>query len=281
MTQADVIYQDLIQTIIEEGLDQSGAIRPHYADGEPAYTRSIPHFHCVFKPEDGLPILQSKRIAIKTFLRELDWIWRLQSNDVHQLQKMGCQVWNEWQLADGTIGKAYGYQLAKKCHQGTDKAPMNQVAFILDQIQHHPNSRRIMTSLYDVDDLAEMALEPCVFLTHWQVSPDGKLQLNVVQRSADCALGLPSNWFEYGVLHRRVAQVTGRDLGDLHWTIFNAHIYLRHMDQLQEQVQGHWQNLSQPELVLPSSLDFFETPLTDCQVINYDHLGNFNYEISI
>ena len=233
MTRFDTIYKDIVLDIIHDGTMQTGNVRAKYADGTPAYTKYIDNVNFTIKPEDGFPILQSKRVAWKTFFKEIDWIFRQMSNNVETLKYMGVNVWNEWQREDETIGKAYGYQLGKRSIRPiaaidgrTVHKEMNQVEYILHEIQYNPRSRRIMTNLYDVDELHDMALEPCVFLTHWQVDDNNKLNLTVVQRSADMALGNPSNLAAYGLLHRRIAQVTGKELGNLNWQIFNAHIYV-------------------------------------------------------
>ena len=120
-------------------------------------------------------------------------------------------------------------------------------------------------------------------MTSWQVDDSNKLHLTVVQRSADTALGLPSNLIEYSLLHHRIAQITGKELGDLHWQIFNAHIYDRHIDTLYEQVTADISELEQykPKLILSELLDYFNTPLYEAKLENYKHNGNYKYEIAI
>ena len=290
MTRFDTIYKDIVLDIIHNGTMQTGNVRAKYADGTPAYTKYIDNVNFTIKPEDGFPILQSKRVAWKTFFKEIDWIFRQMSNNVETLKYMGVNVWNEWQREDETIGKAYGYQLGKRSIRPiaaidgtTVHKEMNQVEYILHEIQRNPRSRRIMTNLYDVDELHDMALEPCVFLTHWQVDDNNKLNLTVVQRSADMALGNPSNLVAYGLLHRRIAQVTGKELGNLNWQIFNAHIYDRHLETLEEQVTADISHLetTQPKLILPDSLQYFSTPLYESTITSYQHNGNYKYEIAI
>lgn len=307
MAKIDSIYKDLVNTIINEGKRAPGHPRAHYADGEPAYTREIFGVNFKIKPEDGLPILQSKRIAMKSFKAEIDWIWRLMSNDVRFLQELGSPVWNEWMQKDGSVGKSYGYQLANKGyvmdvkkdwldfnsknhgHSDTEgnwnmmSTKLNQVEYVLHEIINNPSSRRIITNLYEVGDLQEMVLFPCVFMTNWQVTSDNKLDLIVTQRSADVALGLPSNLFEYSLLHHRIAQVTGKEVGTLHWNVFNAHIYERHIDLLSEQVNADISELenTRAKFILPESLDYFGTSLRDIQVVDYVHNGNYKYEIAI
>lgn len=261
----DKIYKELVEKILSEGQVQTGKIRAQYADGEPAYTTYLPNaLTLTFKPEYGLPILKSKPVAVKSFLAELDWIWRRMSNDVQELRDMGSTIWDEWENENGTIGKAYGYQLAQ-----TSRGGLNQVENLIKDLKENPKSRRIMTSIYIPEDLDDMALEPCVFLTNWQVDENNKLHLNVVQRSADCALGIPFNWAQYGVLHRRIAQVTGLELGNMNWTIFNAHIYNRHVPLLREQIKEITAN-DIVEVKLPESLDYFNTPLTEVEILNYN-----------
>lgn len=290
MTKFDKIYKDIVLDIIDNGQMQKGNVRAVYADGTPAYTKYVDNVNFTIKPEDGFPILQSKRVAWKTFFKEIDWITRQMSNNVETLKYMGVNVWNEWMRDDETIGKAYGYQLGKRSIRPiaaidgrTVYKEMNQMEYILHEIKQNPRSRRIMTNLYDVDELHDMALEPCVFLTAWQVDDNNKLSLNVVQRSADMALGNPSNLVAYGLLHRRIAQVTGRELGNLNWTIFNAHIYDRHIDTLHEQVTADISHLEEfkPKLMLPASKDFFGTPLFDAHITNYKHNGSYKYEVAI
>ena len=290
MTRFDTIYKDIVLDIIHNGTMQTGKVRAKYADGTPAYTKYIDNVNFTIKPEDGFPILQSKRVAWKTFFKEIDWIFRQMSNNVETLKYMGVNVWNEWQREDETIGKSYGYQLGKRSIRPIAAIDgrivykeMNQVEYILHEIQRNPRSRRIMTNLYDVDELHDMALEPCVFLTHWQVDDNNKLNLTVVQRSADMALGNPSNLAAYGLLHRRIAQVTGKELGNLNWQIFNAHIYDRHLKTLEEQVTADISHLetTQPKLLLPDSLQYFSTPLYESIITNYEHNGSYKYEIAI
>lgn len=290
MTKFDEIYKGIVMDIVENGQMQKGNVRAKYADGTPAYTKYVDNVNFTIKPEDGIPILQSKRVAWKTFFKEIDWIWNQMSNNVDTLKYMGVNVWDEWRRDDGSIGKAYGYQLGKRSIRpiaaidgSTVYKEMNQVEYILHEIVRNPRSRRIMTNLYDVDELHDMALEPCVFLTSWQVDDNNKLHLTVVQRSADIALGFPSNTVAYSLLHRRVAQVTGREVGNLNWQIFNAHIYDRHIDTLVEQVSADISHLEEykPELILPESRGFFVTPLYDSEITNYYHNGNFKYEIAI
>lgn len=283
MTSVDRAYTALVNAVLQYGQASSGNVRAHYVDGEPAHVKYLPNsMSIVFTPEMGVPIITSKRVAVKSMLAELDWIWRKMSNNVEELRQAGCTIWDEWEKEDGTIGPAYGAQLAKSVRTVPDcNYTLNQVEFVLHELKYNSKSRRIMTSLYDVDDLDEMGLEPCVFMTNWQVDENNKLHLNVVQRSADLALGVPFNWAQYGILHRRIAQCTGHELGNMTWTIFNAHVYLRHEELLKEQVDSY-ESDEVIDVQLPESLDFFEVPLTECKLINYKPSSvKYQYEVAI
>ena len=290
MTKFDEIYKDVVLDIINNGQMQKGNVRAVYADGTPAYTKYIYGVHFEIKPEDGLPILQSKQVGWKTAIKEIDWVWRQMSNNVETLKYMGVNIWNEWQRSDETIGKSYGYQLGKKSIRPiaaidgrTVHKEMNQVEYVLHEIVRNPRSRRIMTSLYDVGELHDMALEPCVWNTNWSVDDDNKLPLFVKQRSGDILLGVPFNVTQYAVLHRRIAQVTGKELGSMHWTIDNAHIYDRHLELAERQVAADISHLEEykPKLILPESRDYFGTPLYDAKIENYKHNGSYKYEVAI
>lgn len=190
----DEIYKDIVLDIIYNGKDQKGNVRAKYADGTPAYARYIHGVNFVITPDD-LPILKSKRVAWKTALVEMQWIWQEMSNNVAWLKEHNCKIWNEWEVKDSgsewdsTIGAAYGYQLANKKRE-INGIMLNQVEYVIDQIKHNPRSRRILTTLYNVEDLKDMALEPCVYETQWEVDDDDYLILHVRQRSADVALTL-------------------------------------------------------------------------------------------
>lgn len=285
MTKFDHIYKDIVLDIINNGKMQKGNVRSKYADGTPAYTKYIHGVNFVIEP-DELPILQSKRVAWKTALVEMEWIWQEMSNDLDWLQERDCHIWDEWEIKEGfwngTIGKAYGYQLRDKLRKINEKW-FNQVEYVIHQIKNNPRSRRILTTLYNVEDLKDMALEPCVYETQWEVDDDDYLILHVRQRSADMALGNPFNVLQYSILHRLMAKSTGKKLGNMYWNIGNAHIYDRHLELLEKQVTADISELEKekPVLNLPEGSDFFATPLSEVDIKNYHHNGNFKYEVAI
>ena len=285
MTKFDHTYKNIILDIINNGKMQKGNVRAKYADGTPAYTKYIHGVNFVIEP-DELPILQSKRVAWKTALVEMEWIWQEMSNDLDWLQERDCHIWDEWEIKEGfwngTIGKAYGYQLRDKLRKINEKW-FNQVEYVIHQIKNNPRSRRILTTLYNVEDLKDMALEPCVYETQWEVDDDDYLILHVRQRSADMALGNPFNVLQYSILHRLMAKSTGKKLGNMYWNIGNAHIYDRHLELLEKQVTADISELEKekPVLNLPEGSDFFATPLSEVDIKNYHHNGNFKYEVAI
>ena len=285
MTKFDHIYKDIVLDIINNGKMQKGNVRAKYADGTPAYTKYIHGVNFVIEP-DELPILQSKRVAWKTALVEMEWIWQEMSNDLDWLQERDCHIWDEWEIKEGfwngTIGKAYGYQLRDKLRKINEKW-FNQVEYVIHQIKNNPRSRRILTTLYNVEDLKDMALEPCVYETQWEVDDDDYLILHVRQRSADMALGSVINVLQYSVLHRLMAKSTGKKLGNMYWNIGNAHIYDRHLELLEKQVTADISELEKekPVLNLPDGSGFFESPLSQATIKNYHHNGNFKYEVAI
>lgn len=290
MTKFDSIYKDIVLDIINNGQMQKGNVRAVYADGAPAYTKYVRNVNFEIKPEDGFPVLQSKRVAWKTAFKEIDWIWRQMNNNVDDLEAMGVKIWSEWKKPDGTIGRAYGGILGRKIWRPIAAIDgsrvykeMNQVEYVLHEIVRNPRSRRIMTNLFEVEHLSDMALEPCVYGSHWEVDDDDKLHLYIKQRSCDVANGFPFNVIQYAMLHRRIAQITGKELGSMYWTIDNAHIYDRHLETIEEQVTADISHLetTEPKLILPESRDYFGTPLHEAKLENYKHNGSYRYEIAI
>lgn len=294
----DDIYLKLGKQLLKKGVTQdlSYPVRAKYADGEPAITKAIEGVSFSITPDMGVPILRSKRVPLKTPLVELDWIWREMSNDVNHLNSRGVKIWDEWKITgdseclgyEGTIGRAYGWQLSHK-HISVDigegiRKSLNQVEYVLHELKHNPNSRRIMTSLWGVDDLNDMALEPCVWSTHWTVL-GGKLNLHVKQRSADFALGVPFNVYQYHVLHAVIAKFTGIELGTMYWNIDNLHIYSRHEENISNQIDlykldGKFNKkptLNIPELNMD---DFFANDLSKVTVNDYEYLADYKFEIA-
>lgn len=293
MSHYDLIYNGIIREIIEEGVwDKDQQVRTKWSDGTPAYTKSIINKQIKLDNYE-VPILTTKQVAWKTAIKELLWIWQMKDNNVDNLNKMGVKIWDEWKLSDGTIGKAYGYQLGKKCRRddielrGGIGNPLlqvihrkvDQVDYLLHQLKNNPSSRRHITTLWNPDDLDDMSLTPCVWNTHWQVLR-GKLHLTVGVRSNDLGLGNPFNVFQYYVLQRMITQVTGYKLGTLTFNIDNIHAYERHLEPLQEQI--YMDRYKAPELwINPEVKSFYDFTIDDFKLIDYKHGDVLPLEVAI
>ena len=231
---------------------------------------SLPHVCITIDlEEDGFPILASKFVGFKTAVKELLWIWQMQSNDVRKLQDMNVHIWDEWMQEDGTIGKAYGYQLAK----------YKQVDNLIKTIKEDPTSRRMITTLWNIEDLPEMALQPCAFQTLWNINK-GKLNCMLTIRSNDWFLGNPFNVAQYAALVYMIAQVTNYKPGRLTVCINDAHIYENHIPQIQEQLGLVDMNemfdtfitdrFCKPKLVLNEDIkDFYDFTIDDIKLEGY------------
>ncbi len=293
MSNYDIQYNQIIQEIIDVGIwDKDQQVRTKWADGSSAYTKSIINKQIKLDNKE-VPILTTKRVAWKTAIKELLWIWQLKDNNVVNLNKMGVKIWDEWRMEDGTVGKSYGYQMGKKVRRKdltisagngftktlTYSSKVDQVDYLLEQLKTNPSSRRHITSLWNIDDLDEMALNPCVWNTHWQVL-EGKLHLTVGVRSNDVGLGNPFNVFQYYVLQRMIAQVTGYSLGTLTFNIDNIHGYERHLEPLAEQIKQP--QFEAPELwINPEVKDFYDFTIDDFKLLNYQHGKTIPMEVAI
>lgn len=264
MSLADTKYLDIVQNILDNG--RLGQNRT----GMPAY--KLPHQIMQFDLEKEFPILTTKFVAFKTSVKEILWIWQKQSNDVRVLQQWNCHVWDEWMQEDGTIGKAYGYQLAK----------YHQVDTLLKTLKENPQSRRMVVSMWNVEDLPEMALQPCAFLTMWDVSADNRLNCMLVQRSGDMGLGIPFNMAQYAALVCMIAQVSGLRPGLFTHVINNAHIYENHVEALKIQLARRNEAYPAPRLQLnPEIKDFYDFKPEDIVLENYQHLGKLPMKVSV
>lgn len=262
LTKYDYYYLSIANKILSEGemRDNRTGIR----------AISLPHVCITIDlEEDGFPILASKFVGFKTAVKELLWIWQMQSNNVRKLQDMNVHIWDEWMQEDGTIGKAYGYQLAK----------YKQVDNLIKTIKEDPTSRRMITTLWNIEDLPEMALQPCAFQTLWNINK-GKLNCMLTIRSNDWFLGNPFNVAQYAALVHMIAQVTNYKPGRLTVCINDAHIYENHIPQIQEQLGLVDMNemfdafitnrLCKPKLVLNEDIkDFYDFTIDDIKLEGY------------
>lgn len=283
MSKFDIVYNEIVKDIIDNGYwDKDQKVRTKWIDGTPAYTKSLINRQIKIDNSE-VPILTTKKVAWKSAIIELLWIWQQKDNNVENLNKQGVTIWDEWKMNDKTIGKSYGFQMGKKCRTIKDYCfqpyKVDQVDYLLHELRFNPSSRRHVTSLWNIDDLDEGALNPCVWSTQWLVK-ENKLHLIVQVRSNDVALGNPFNIFQYYVLQRMITQVTGYELGSLTFNINDLHIYERHIDPLLEQVNR--KQYPAPELwINPKVKNFYEFTIDDFKLIDYQHGDKVKMEVAI
>lgn len=276
----DIFYGELVEYILKNGTRISDNVRTVYADGTPAYYIQVVGLQFKFEPlkdkyGNYVALLPTTRQApYKSAIKEIMWIWLYRSNDVKFLRDvLGVNYWNEWQDEKGTIKKGYGYQLAKPLYNYK-----SQVDYIIGEIKNNPNSRRIITELWNVDDLEDMTLTPCVRTTQWTVE-NNKLILSVKQRSCDVALGLISNIWQYQVLQHLIAKECNLEVGELIWTVDNIHIYDRHIDKIKEQIKR--EKFNRPKFKINNFTNFYNFKWTDVEIINYEYGDKITYEVAI
>ena len=224
MSRADELYLQTCREILDNGVwDTDYEVRPHWEDGTPAHT--IKKFGVVnrYNLAEDFPIMTMRRTYYKSCIDELLWIWQKKSNRIAELKS---HVWDSWADENGTIGKAYGYQLGVK-HQYPE-GMFDQVDRVLYDLKHHPNSRRILTNIYNFEDLHAMGLYPCAYSMTFNVSGH---TLNAIlnQRSQDMLAANNWNVVQYAVLVHMMAQVSGLQAGELVHVIADCHIYDRHV----------------------------------------------------
>ncbi|MBR1455782.1 MAG: thymidylate synthase [Oscillospiraceae bacterium] len=265
MSRADEIFIQNCKDILENGVwDTELDVRPRWEDGTPAHT--VKKFGIVnrYDLSQEFPILTIRRTFWKSAVDELLWIWQAKSNNVNELR---TRVWDAWADENGSIGKAYGYQLGVKHHY--PEGDMDQVDKVLWDLKHNPASRRIMTNIYTFADLSEMALYPCAYSMTFNVSGN-KLNAILNQRSQDMLAANNWNVVQYSVLTMMIAQVTGFEPGEFVHVIADAHIYDRHVPAIEEIIR----NEPKPApkfLIDPSVKDFYAFTRDSFKVENYQY----------
>lgn len=269
MSLADQIFINMCKDILENGTSTEGEkVRPHWEDGTLAYT--IKRFGIVnrYDLRKEFPLITLRKTALKSATDEMLWIWQKKSNNIHDLHS---HIWDEWADENGSIGKAYGYQLGVK-HQYKE-GMMDQVDRVIYDLKHQPFSRRIITNLYVHQDLHEMALYPCAYSMTFNVTQqkgEEKLTLNAVlnQRSQDVLTANNWNVAQYAVLLHMMAQVCGMQAGELVHVIADAHIYDRHVEIVKELISRP--TYDAPKFWLnPEIKDFYQFTRDDVKVENY------------
>ena len=263
MSYADKVFIDMCQDILDHGYSTEGEkVRPKWEDGTYAYT--IKRFGVVnrYDLSKEFPVLTLRRTAFKSAVDEVLWIWQKKSNNIHDLKS---HIWDEWADEDGSIGKAYGYQLGVK-HQYKE-GMMDQVDRVLYDLKENPYSRRIMTNIYVHEDLHEMNLYPCAYSMTFNVTDD-KLNAVLNQRSQDVLAANNWNVVQYAVLLHMIAQVSGLKAGELGHVIADAHIYDRHIPLIKELISR--KPLPAPTFwINPEIKNFYDFTTDDVRLDNY------------
>ncbi len=265
MSRADEIFIQNCRDILDNGVcDTELAVRPRWEDGTPAHT--VKKFGIVnrYDLSKEFPILTIRRTFWKSAIDELLWIWQAKSNNVNELR---TRVWDAWADENGSIGKAYGYQLGVKHHY--PQGDMDQVDRVLWQLKNEPASRRIMTNIYTFADLSEMALYPCAYSMTFNVSGN-RLNAILNQRSQDMLAANNWNVVQYSVLTMMLAQVSGLEAGELVHVIADAHIYDRHIPAI-EQIIKNELKLAPRFVIDPAVDDFYKFTRDSFSVEGYEY----------
>lgn len=265
MSQADIVFIEMCKDILENGYSSVGQkVRPRWEDGTPAHT--IKKFGVVnrYDLSKEFPILTLRPINYRAAIDEILWIWQKKSNNIHDLHS---HIWDAWADENGSIGKAYGYQLGIK-HKYPE-GEFDQVDRVLYDLKNNPYSRRIITNMYNHADLHEMNLYPCAYSMTFNVTGN-RLNAILNQRSQDVLVANNWNVVQYAVLVHMFAQVSGLVAGELVHVIADAHIYDRHIPIIKELIQR--KPYPAPRLVInPKVKNFYEFKVDDFELENYQH----------
>ena len=250
-------YLDLLQRVLDEGV--------HKEDRTGTGTISVFGHQMRFNLEEGFPLLTTKKLHLKSIIYELLWFLQGDTNAKY-LQDKGVRIWNEWADENGDLGHIYGFQW--RSWPDYKGGSIDQITEAVETIKHNPDSRRIIVSAWNVADLPNMNLPPCHAFFQFYVA-NGRLSLQLYQRSADIFLGVPFNIASYAILLQMVAQVTGLKAGDFVHTLGDAHIYTNHLDQVREQLSRDTRTL--PTLKInPEINDIFGFSFEDFSLENYN-----------
>jgi len=250
-------YLDLLDEVLREGTAKE--------DRTGTGTLSVFGRQLRFDLDQGFPLLTTKQLHLKSIIYELLWFLSGDTN-VRYLQEHGVRIWNEWADDHGDLGHVYGYQW--RSWPDYDGGSIDQIATIVDDIRRTPDSRRLIVSAWNVADLPRMNLPPCHLLFQFYVA-DGRLSLQLYQRSADLFLGVPFNIASYALLLQMTAQVTDLRPGDFILTLGDAHIYRNHLDQVRLQLSRMPRPLPRMELT-PARSSLFDFCYDDFRLVGYD-----------
>lgn len=261
-------YLELLDHILTHGTDKE--------DRTGTGTRSVFGYQMRFNLADGFPLLTTKKLHLKSIIYELLWFLKGDTN-VKYLQEHGVRIWNEWADENGDLGHIYGYQW--RSWPAYDGTFIDQISEAIDQIKNNPSSRRIIVSAWNVADIPSMKLPPCHAFFQFYVA-DGRLSLQLYQRSADTFLGVPFNIASYALLLMMVAQVTGLEAGDFVHTLGDTHIYRNHFEQARLQLTREPRKL--PRMIInPDVKNIFDFKYEDFELVDYDPHPHIKADVSV
>ena len=261
-------YLDLLYKIKEEGVIRE--------DRTGTGTKSIFGYQMRFNMKDGFPLLTTKKLHLKSIIHELLWFLSGDTN-IKYLQDNGVRIWNEWADENGDLGPVYGHQW--RSWSDYKGGTIDQIQQAVDLIKNNSNSRRILVSAWNPADIDNMALPPCHCLFQFYVA-DGKLSLQLYQRSADVFLGVPFNIASYALLLQMMAQVTGLECGDFVHTTGDTHLYLNHLKQVDTQLMRTPRPLPKMK-INPDVKDIFSFKYEDFELTDYNPWPHIKAEVSV
>ena len=261
-------YLDLLQRILDEGAVKT--------DRTGTGTRSVFGHQMRFHMADGFPLLTTKKLHLRSIIHELLWFLQGDTN-IKYLHDNKVTIWDEWADENGDLGPVYGHQWRSWPDYGG--GTIDQIANVVDLIKHHPDSRRMIVSAWNVAEVDQMALPPCHCLFQFYVA-DGRLSLQLYQRSADTFLGVPFNIASYALLLQMMAQVTGLETGDFIHSTGDTHLYLNHVEQAQLQLTRTPRPLPRM-LINPDVKDIFDFRFEDFQLEGYDPWPHIKADVAV
>ncbi|MBI3237544.1 MAG: thymidylate synthase [Flavobacteriia bacterium] len=250
-------YHDLLQHILDNGTSKG--------DRTGTGTLSTFGYQMRFNLADGFPVLTTKKLHLRSIIHELLWFLKGDTN-IQYLKDNNVSIWDEWADENGNLGPVYGYQW--RSWPTPDGRHIDQIANVVNQIKHNPDSRRMIVSAWNVAYVDEMALPPCHTMFQFYVA-EGKLSCQLYQRSADTFLGVPFNIASYALLTMMMAQVCGLQPGEFIHTLGDAHLYNNHLEQAQLQLSRDFRALPQMK-INPEVTDLFAFTIDDFELVNYD-----------
>lgn len=261
-------YLNLLQRILDEGIEKT--------DRTGTGTKSIFGHQMRFNLEDGFPLLTTKKLHIKSIIYELLWFLKGDTN-IKYLKEHGVRIWDEWADEDGNLGPVYGHQW--RSWPDYNGGTIDQIQNVINLIKHHPDSRRMMVTAWNPAEIEQMALPPCHCLFQFYVA-DGRLSLQLYQRSADTFLGVPFNIASYALLLQMMAQVTGLQVGEFIHTTGDTHLYLNHLEQAKLQLTRTPRTLPQMKLN-PDVKSLFDFQYEDFELQNYNPWPHIKADVAV